>query len=421
MEFTWVSEASAQTLNEYRKCIALHYDEYPLTLTTYPMAPLNLPVRETWHRATFESVQNFVQRFKARVVRQEPDSLHVGKVKGVWIHHQQLFLAPVYIELEPDGVALRPHVPRSAPMNHPLSHSLEGTSVLEQWTHAKDVSEILKEYAVYTYATSQERSPGSFTRDNSFTVIPTHTYAIDELHGRLLPDTPVMYDGYRLIVLTEEMADRLYDYVMTLVQYHEGEVMAYTLRHYYRYTPLSQAISPTPSPSISPSHVFANWETLSTHLQQRDENYVLPVHMTLPPKQEEVIVYGESMVAKRRVVLANGKARTLGICWVQYVASDDLHDAHYVTIQWDQTHLNLGYYARNPQPLLVRVLMEEYTLYIYRHYMKQWTVRRKTQERKTKKAYMLEYAPGKYAALLTMHSVNYTSLDIKEVPPSTDC
>ncbi len=384
-------DASHQTLNSYEKTVIVHFDSYPLSVSVYPLPPLEIPIQEESHHATLKSVRAFAKKYQLKIVLQDVNS-STNTIQGLWLRNSKL-LADVYIPTEP--VTIIPNLSVAGPFTTPLILPIpEVPSTLGQWRYSRQVASVLREYALYTYA----RNPDDFSLANSFTVIPNHEYDLAELHGKLLSDTPVMYDGRRLIVPDTVVAQRLYDEVMTYVHQEPTEgsrlssVMSYAHRHYLQHQPSDTQLV---------GHVFHQSDTMNTYLQNIRNNNTIKIHMEIIPKQEEVFCYGTFFLVGREVVDDRSRSRVLGPCWIQYSDSDSFQDAFHLVKHWAQYRVNAGYHA--PGPILTSKIFEDWTIQIFQDFQRKWKIR----GRGPLGALILEFKPKQYAAILPTPMPHY--------------
>lgn len=382
-------DATHQTLNHYRKCIYVHFEQYALSMSIYPIPPLAVVEKEDHWRASMESVHDFIAYYDCTIVFQERDADTPTTITGVWIRHKGGgLLADGFIPVQ-EGTLVLENVPFSESFTGPILVP-PSTSYLDQWKTSKLLANVLKEYALYTYARHPDR-----VKAELFTVVPNHVYAMEGLHGRLIPDTPIMYSDERLIVTSQEVADRLYAYVLTMVKYDLQGVLSYSQRTYMKHT-----LDNLSDFKVHPNtHLFGTKMSLDRYLQQREDQFALRIQMVLPSKQSEVVYYGSHYVTQ--YPLPNDKL--LGLCMVQFVQSDQWKDAFYVARTWAQDKVNPGYHGHSETPIKLDDI-KAWRIYIYREYEKSWKIRSSSN---APGLFLIEYQPRKVAALLPIETAIY--------------
>lgn len=397
---TVFGDASEQTLTSDGKCLWLHFRDQGISVKVYPSYPRSLPkYNGVYTTSTLETVLPFIEA-KGLTIEYQNRSLTDPKAfTGLWVNHPNL-LMPCYVHV-PHAVQV-PDVPDKTEMivlPGPLTataaqSSTRSRSRLQRWNILNRTVRILKEYSLYTYAID----PTNFSID-SFRVDPDHRYNLLELRGRLSRNE-LMYDtSGRLIVPTADTATSMFDYVLTMVKNDKLHVESYAVKTYMTPETLYASLSDY---RVRPDcTMYTSKDALTKHIldKRNVQDYTLLVSPL--PKQREAYYYGPPFLVGRTYKDPAGTVRRLGPCLVQHVESDSLKAAVAVSSVWTSTQSNPGYHYQSFPGSLKSV-------YVYNPFSQSWKVR--TNKRPgTHIALLLEYLPGKYAALLPLETIKYTT------------
>lgn len=196
----------------------LNYD-MGISLMTSPLPPLDLPSTDLILEPPIGSAIEFITQKGLEVVSQ--DGNPEQGIQGLWVttYEENPGIYYGYIPIEVSEPIT--DVPFETKRNDPLRTDSE--SELEQMRTYRKIAEFLKQYTLYTYSLS----PDTFSEE-SFTIVPDHTYDLDRLKKRYFVEgNTVMYssDG-KIIVTSEEVRDRLMSYLSVQIVKDPGSIAA---------------------------------------------------------------------------------------------------------------------------------------------------------------------------------------------------
>lgn len=387
-----------QTLNNYGKCVYLHFEDYNISMSVHPQAPFDYPISDKFYSASLEEIRNFFSKYnknededyKIKILYQDVKD---GKLIGLWIESKP-FPYPYYIPLAPSA-KLKSIQTADDHFVAPGKRTNE-LSLVEKEHHLKILSTILREYTIAIAA----RDPENFSIDGSFEIIEEHTYNIEALHHRIdLTDDTIMYNG-KLIVSSKEIAKRLYDHALTMKKNDPAGFRKY-ITHTFIQHDLQNVMDFDIQEDVS---IFSEEFHIEDFIEMNKTNNTRTIRTSFPAKQKLAEVYGPSQVVKHK----RPDGSILGPCILQFVKGDSQINALAVSAIWnDDDGVNVGYNpsadTRSNVKSIKRILT---TQHIYDVRTGTWSIKPLTkkfnvEEHDIRKiAYLAKFDAKQFAALL---------------------
>lgn len=336
-----------------------------LALMTSPLPPLNLPISSDIIEVPFRVAISFIKEKGLKIVSQ--DGNETEGIQGLWIETSEenpgIYYGYIPLEISPaiKGVEFST---RRDPIR------TDTYSELALYRESRKIAEVLKQYTLFSYA----RDPENFDED-SFVIVPNHTYDIKSLNKRLISNTPVIYRRGKLIVLSEEMKQKLLSFLKVSLLNDAPGVAALknttAIENYY------QTISDFRS---SPSQlIFLNKNGL---LRWRNESFRAETSTKVSNSTNSDT--GEPYFYR------NPKIRREHLMIVQNVADGAFENALAVGYKWIKDKVNIGYRPEIPNNV------DEMSYTIYTEIGESEKKKRGTTEFVS----LLRYEDDTYAALL---------------------
>lgn len=170
-------------------------------------------------------------------------------------------------------------------------------------------------------------NPEEFDID-SFVVDPNHKYDIDSLDKRLIPDTPVMFRGGKIIVPTKETAVRLISFLKVKLLNNSKGVMSYSTRAIVKdYYKTLNDFRRSPQQLI-----FLNYTSL---LRWKIEKFQRETTNTLSSYLRQDVI---EPYFYHNINIENGK-----VYLIQNVYGGNLENALGIAEKWNEDRINPGY------------------------------------------------------------------------------
>jgi hypothetical protein len=315
----------AQYIDGAGKTRMLTYDfeGEELCLMTSPIPPLDLPESRDIKEAPFEAALKFIKSKDLKISLQ--DGNEKQGIQGIWVEtteeNPSIYFGyiPVEVSKPIKGVAY-------AGKNDPIR--TDPISDLTNLRYSRKIAEFLKQYTLFSYA----NDPENFGED-SFVVVPDHTYDISSLNKRLILDNEVMYLDGRLIVPSEETKKRLLSFLRVSLINDTPGVMnmknTSTIENFYQ----------TISDFRSTEHqlVFMNkngmmrWRNEHTRMEHNTK-----VSDSVHQDASEPYLYRSPAIRGAQLMI------------VQNVVDGNLENAIAVGYKWIKDRVNIGYRPRIP-------------------------------------------------------------------------
>jgi hypothetical protein len=297
MNFTGVK---SQCIDSKGKCLILNFKKISLVVWP-PYAPIDtLPAVDTYNKVSIAEAKTFASERGMNIQKNEVDL----SINGLYLSRQddnRIYFVP-------------------------LEYTSFDNSVMTNMRQCRNIANYLKSYSVFEWS----YDPGNFSLDN-YIINKGHQYDLDRLQGKLLRHNDIMYKNKKLIVLSAEMAKRLYQYV--LIQSHkyseETLVQLYQNKKYVdgyvdnpdNYDNENCAIF------TEKSYAFI-WKLLNIQNVHKVMHNIYPKEITEP-----------YLISMSHIL--NGK-----ICLVQNIKDGDKNTAIDLCQIWADHKINAGYYHK---------------------------------------------------------------------------
>nr|QBK86209.1 MAG: hypothetical protein LCMAC102_00030 [Marseillevirus LCMAC102] len=194
---TLFEDIESQYIDDNGKTRVLNYQS-GVSLMTSPLPPLNVPISKEIREIAQKTALKFIKAKGLQITMQDGNQ---QKIQGLWVEsiNSEIYYGYIPIKVS-NPLSNIDYTPLT--LNDPLRTGKN--SELQKMQHDRKVADYLKQYTLFEYS----QNPKKFSEEN-FIVIPDHKYDIETLDKKLIPDNNVMYRDGKLIVLSEDIADRL--------------------------------------------------------------------------------------------------------------------------------------------------------------------------------------------------------------------
>jgi hypothetical protein len=315
-----------QYIDSAGKCRALIYSD-GVTLMTSPLPPLNLRrVSKLPKPSSIQEVRRFVKQKGLSIVSQTvSNEENRGGIRGIWIEPSRSQNSGIYYGYIPvESTDLIPKIPLTSENILPPLSSENTLSELRNMNYLRKLSEFLQNYTFFEYS----RDPEGFGSD-SFIVDEEHTYNLDSLRKRLIPNNDVMYRGGKLIVPSKQVLRKLLAVLRVRLLNDTPGVMEYAHRtiipDYYR--------SLRDFRSSPQQLLFLNRSSMERWRLERSFGGKMNIYSVLIPDTQEPYFYRNSNIAGGKIAL------------IQNVEKGELARALGVGERWLEDRVNPGYFG----------------------------------------------------------------------------
>lgn len=313
-------DAISQYIDDNGKTRMLRYSN-GVCLMTSPLPPLDLPTSRQIITVPISKAQKFIKAKKLKIISQDgniDDGIQGFWVESAIIENSGMYYGYIPVEVGPSIKDVQ-FVPPT--MNDPIRTDDE--SELQSVNHLRKVAEFLQQYTMFKYSLN----PEEFDID-SFVVDPNHKYDIDSLDKRLIPDTPVMFRGGKIIVPTKETAVRLISFLKVKLLNNSKGVMSYSTRAIVKdYYKTLNDFRRSPQQLI-----FLNYTSL---LRWKIEKFQRETTNTLSSYLRQDVI---EPYFYHNINIENGK-----VYLIQNVYGGNLENALGIAEKWNEDRINPGY------------------------------------------------------------------------------
>nr|QBK85592.1 MAG: early transcription factor large subunit-like protein [Marseillevirus LCMAC101] len=390
-------KAKSQLIDNNGKMRGLNYKS-GVTLMISPLPPLSIPTVNTTFSVSRNEAEAFINEKNLEISSQDGDE-EENLIQGLWvvskIQNSGLYYGYIPIEQSQAFSGIK----FSSPITEDPIGSKE-VSELATMKKNKKIASLLQAYTLYEYSKLDDKKE----IDDLFDIDEDHEYDIRTLGEIIEPDNPVIYSGGRIIVPSEDVMNRLKFYVKNQLINDSVMVESYKnskiIRNYY--TSLDdfkkrpgELVFGSPelykgpeiessierwkhetSRNIRNGTVSSNWITLNRS-RPSEWNYLKP----------EPYFFRNSTVESGNMAI------------VQNVETGELDQALYVAVKWvkekGDDRVNVGF----SPPSSTSEMTEEIEDRAYAIYYENGGKMKKVKG-EGKRAYVVEYNDGNYAAIL---------------------
>ncbi len=363
---TLFEDIESQYIDDNGKTRVLNYRS-GVSLMTSPLPPLNVPIDKTIREIKPKTALKFIKEKGLQITMQDGDK-ETKRIQGLWVEsiNSEIYYGYVPVKMS-DALSNIEYTPPT--LNDPLR--TDENSDLQKMQHNRKVADYLKQYTLFEYS----RNPKEFSEEN-FIVIPNHKYNIETLYKKLIPDNDVMYRDGKLIVLSEDIADRLTAFLQVQLLNDTPGLKGYkdrtVIKDYYR--TLSDFRKSEGQLVFLTRSSLLRWKSEKA----RNAGQTLIVSY-IRPTFVEPYFFRNTNVAKGRLAL------------IQNVETGSLEKALTVAEKWAKDRVNPGFRVE------IGPAAERVTYTVYTKDGKEETVKPLGKEERVN---VIKYPNNEYAALL---------------------
>lgn len=296
-----------------------------LCLMTSPIPPLDIQEAglSSIYECPIKEALKFIKERGLEITHQ--DGNPTDGIQGLWVKTPESN-SGIYSGYIPIKVApFLKNVEFSEPTkNDPLRTDAEGLSELEKYKKSRRIAQFLKEYTLFLYATDPEKFG-----PKSFIVVPDHKYNLEKLNKRLyIKDNDVMLKNGKLIVPSEEVRNKLMDYLKIEIANDEPGVLSLpsrgTIRNYY------QSISDFRP--VDNQLIFTSVTGIRRWIEEKlNAKNIGTVSQILLPQTKEPYFYRNPNIKRGQLVI------------IQNVSDGDISRAKTASLRWLKDKVNIGF------------------------------------------------------------------------------